>query len=79
MDVQEIRKVVRQRPFKPFWFHLDNGQKYAVKHSEIVVGNELIVTLDEYGKTVMIAPEAVTSLEFMEAEFSFAEPTTDKP
>jgi hypothetical protein len=58
---------------------LDNGQKYAVRHSEIVVGNELIMTLDEYGKSVLIAPEAVTSIEFMETEFSFAEPATDKP
>jgi hypothetical protein len=79
MNVEKIREVVRRRPFKPFWFHLDNGQKYAVRHSEIVVGNELIMTLDEYGKSVLIAPEAVTSIEFMEAEVVFAEPTADKP
>jgi len=79
MDIQEIRKVVRQRPFKPFWFHLDNGQKHSIRHSEIIVSNQLIMTIDDEGKAVLIAPEAVTSIEFMEAEFSFAEPTTDKP
>jgi hypothetical protein len=26
MSVEEISQVVRQRPFKPFVFHLDNGQ-----------------------------------------------------
>jgi hypothetical protein len=78
MDVQEIRKVARQRPFKPFWFNLDNGQKHPIRHSEIIVTNQLIMTIDDDGKAVLIAPEAVTSIEFMEAEFSFAEPTTEK-
>lgn len=78
MNVQEIRQVVRQRPFKQFSFHLDNGQKYLIRHPEIIVGNELIVTLDEYGKTIMIAPEAVTSIEFLEAENYIAEQTAEK-
>ncbi|MDZ7290149.1 MAG: hypothetical protein ONB44_01860 [candidate division KSB1 bacterium] len=38
-----------------------------IRHPEIVVGNELIVTLDEYGKTIMTAPEAGASIEFLEA------------
>jgi len=79
MDVQEIRKVAKQRPFKPFVFHLDNGQKHSIKHPEIIVSNQLIMTIDADGKAVLIAPEAVTAIEFSEAEFSFAEPTTDKP
>jgi len=79
MDVQEIRKVASQRPFKPFWFHLDNGQKHFIKHPEIIVSNQLIMTVDEDNKAVLIAPEAVTSIEFSEAEFSFAEPAADKP
>jgi hypothetical protein len=37
------------------------------------------MTVNEYGKPVLIAPEAVTSIEYMEAEFTFAEPTTDQP
>ncbi len=68
MNVEEIRKVARRRPFKPFMFHLDNGEKYAVKHPEIVVGNELVVTVDDDGKIIMIAPEAVTLMEYLEVE-----------
>jgi hypothetical protein len=68
MNVDEIRKIARRRPFKPFLLHLDNGEKYAVKHPEIVVGNELVVTVDDHGKIIMIAPEAVTLMEFLEAE-----------
>ncbi|MGH7454122.1 MAG: hypothetical protein ACRENG_22405 [bacterium] len=79
MNVEEIRKVVRRRPFKPFVFHLENGEKNVVKHPEIAIGNELIMTVDENGKSVLIAPEAVTSIEFMEAEVVFAEPAADKP
>jgi len=48
--------------------HLDNGEKQAILHPEIVAGNELIVTTDDHGKTIMIAPEAVTSIEFTEDE-----------
>jgi hypothetical protein len=79
MNIEEIRKVGRQRPFRPFWFHLDNGQKLPIRHSEIIVTPQLIMTVDDDGKAVLIAPEAVTSIEYMEAEFTFAEPTTDQP
>jgi hypothetical protein len=58
---------------------LDNGEKHAVKHPEIIVTNELIMTVNDLGRAVLIAPEAVTSIEYMEAEFSFAEPAADKP
>ncbi len=78
MNVDEIRKVVRQKPFKLFTFHLDNGQKYVIRHPEIIVSNQLIMTIDDDGKAVLIAPEAVTSIEFMEAETVLAEPATDR-
>ena len=79
MNIEEIRQVVKRKPFKPFIFSLDNGEKHAVRHPEIIVTDVLIVTVNDDGKPVLIAPEAVTSIEFMESEFSFAEPTTDKP
>jgi hypothetical protein len=64
---------------KPFIFSLDNGEKHAVRHPEIIVTDVLIVTVNDNGKPVLIAPETVTSIEYMEAEFTFAEPTTDQP
>ena len=78
MNVEKIREVVRQRPFKPFVFHLDNGEKHFVKHPEIAVGIEFIMTVDENGHSVLIAPEAVTSIEFMEAEVFIDEQTIDQ-
>jgi hypothetical protein len=79
MNIEEIRQVVKRKPFKPFIFSLDNGEKHAVRHPEIIVTNELIMTVNDLGRAVLIAPEAVTSIEYMEAEFTFAEPATDKP
>ncbi len=75
MNVDEIRKIARRRPFKPFLFHLDNGEKYAVRHPEIVVGNELVVTVDDNGKIIMISPEAVTLMEFLDVEPVVASPS----
>jgi hypothetical protein len=79
MNIEEIRQVVKRKPFRPFIFSLDNGEKHAVRHPEIIVTDVLIMTVNEYGKPVLIAPEAVKSIEYMEAEFTFAEPATDKP
>jgi hypothetical protein len=79
MNIEEIRQVVKRKPFRPFIFSLDNGEKHAVRHPEIIVTDVLIVTVNDNGKPVLIAPEVVTSIEYMEAEFTFAEPTTDKP
>lgn len=73
MNVEEIRQVVRQRPFKPFLFHLDNGQKHAIRHPEVIVSNQLIMTIDENAKAVLIAPEAVSAIEFIEAEILISE------
>jgi len=64
MTVQEIRQIVKQRPFEPFIFHLDNGERRPMKSPEIVVSNELIVSVDDKGKSILIAPETVTATEF---------------
>jgi len=79
MNVEKIREVVRRRPFKSFVFHLDNGEKHLVKHPEISIGIEFIATVDENGHSVLITPEAVTSIEFTEAEVLISEQTTDEP
>lgn len=63
MDVDEIRKFARLRPFIPFEIHLDNGEKYLVRHPEIFVSDVVVVTLDEKGDTVYIATEAISSIK----------------
>jgi len=36
MTVQEIRQIVKQKPFKPFIIHLDNGERHPIKYPEII-------------------------------------------
>ena len=79
MNIEAIREVARRRPFKPFMLYLDNGRMHTVRHPEVIVTNILIVTTDDEGKPVLIAPEAVTSIEYWEAENFITEQTTDEP
>ena len=66
MEVEEIRKTSKARPFKPFEIHLDNGDVHIVTHPEIINTDTLIVTVGQNGKVVLIAPEAVSSINFIE-------------
>jgi len=79
MRIEAIREVAQQRPFKSFMLYLDNGRMHTIKHPEIIVTNLLIMTTDDEGKPVLIAPEAVTSIEYLEAENFITEQTTDEP
>jgi len=79
MNIEVIREAARQRPFRAFMLYLDNGKMHTVRHPEIIVTNILIMTIDDEGKPVLIAPEAVTSLEYWEAENFILEQTTDEP
>jgi len=62
MDYQEIRRLVSHRPFEPLVFHLDNGQTQVVNHPEIIVTDVMVITVDDYGKPVYIAPEAISAI-----------------
>lgn len=69
MHVEEIRKTAQLRPFKAFEIYLDNGQKYLISHPEnIFITNTLIVTVDEQGSTIFIAPEAISNILFVNEE-----------
>ncbi|MFQ6114373.1 MAG: hypothetical protein ACE5NG_09855 [bacterium] len=63
MHVDEIRKVVRARPFKAFEIRVENGEKYLIPHPEnIFITNQVVVTVDEQGQSILIAPEAVSKI-----------------
>lgn len=64
MNVNEIRRLVQQRPFKPLVFHLDNGEKQIVNHPEIIITERMIVSVDDYGQLIYIAPEAVNAVRY---------------
>lgn len=64
MDVDEIRKLVKARPFRPLEFHLDAGEKYFITHPEIIIHEVMIVAVDHRGELVYIAPEAISAIKF---------------
>lgn len=61
MNVNEIRRLVQQRPFKPLVFHLDNGERQIANHPEIIVTEMMIVLVDDYGQLIYLVPEAVSA------------------
>ncbi len=64
MNVNEIRRLVQQRPFKPLEFQLDNGTKQLVNHPETIVTEIMIVSVDDNGQLIYIAPEAVSAVSY---------------
>ncbi len=66
MDISVIKEQATLRPFKPFEIHLDNGKVYKIKHPEIIITKSLIVTVDDKGEPVLIAPEAVSAITTLE-------------
>jgi len=79
MNIEEIRTVAKQRPFRPFVLQLDNGKQYFIRHPEIIITDDLIMTVNENGKGVLIAPEAVSSIEFLKAEIMIDDSTIEAP
>jgi len=69
MYVEEIRKIVKIRPFKRFEIHVKDGTKYLIKHPEnIFITKQLIVTVDEQGQSILIAPEAVSTIILVDSK-----------
>jgi hypothetical protein len=62
MDLEVIRRVLSDRPFKPIVFHLENGEKQLIKHPEIIVTEAMIVAVDDDGLPVFIKPEAISAI-----------------
>lgn len=53
-------------PFRPIALELDSGVTYVVRHPEaLFVSEDLIVTLDEQGQAVLIAPESVSAIRLL--------------
>lgn len=62
MNFNEIRRIVGARPFEPLVFHLDNGETQRINHPEIIVTDVMVIAVDDIGKPVYIAPEAITAI-----------------
>ena len=63
MNANEIRRIVNTRPFQPLLFHLDNGKKQLVNHPEILITEIMIISVDDDGLPIYIAPEAISVIK----------------
>lgn len=64
MPLDAIRRFVNARPFKLLVFHCDNGEKQLVNYPEIIVTEMMIVSVDDHGQLIYIAPEAVSAVRY---------------
>ncbi|MDZ7290194.1 MAG: hypothetical protein ONB44_23905 [candidate division KSB1 bacterium] len=62
MQVEEIRKRLSVRPFRPLLIHLDNGTTHLITHPEIIITETIVVALDKDGEAVYMAPEAISEI-----------------
>jgi len=68
MHVKEIRKVAKARPFKTFEIRVENGEKHFITHPEnIFITNQIVVTIDEQGDSILITPESISTIRPVEA------------
>lgn len=62
--MNEIRRLVRRRLSTPFVSHHGLGEKQIVNHPEIIVTKMMIVSVDDHGQLIYIAPEAVSAVRY---------------
>jgi hypothetical protein len=59
-------QFAKAHPFRAFELHVESGEKYFVSHPEnIFITNQLLVTVDEQGQSILIAPEAVSTIRLV--------------
>jgi len=62
MELDEIRRHLLVRPFKPFIIHMDNSKTHIITHPEIIITETIVVAVDEDGDAVYLAPEAISAI-----------------
>lgn len=65
MRIEEIRKVQRAQPFRPFILHLADGRTFEVKHPEFLFlghSERTAIVDDVDGSFEIIDPLLVTSV-----------------
>ena len=69
MNADTIREWLTRRPFEPFELRLSNGEKYQVRHPEVVaVGKNRMAIVDpNTDRIVHVALVHVNSIEALQA------------
>lgn len=74
MRAEELIKYVRQQPFQPFRVFLTNGKRFDIRHPELIVVTQRLVTIAIQrgreivpGDSVLCAPAHITHIEPLRA------------
>jgi hypothetical protein len=71
MRAEEIRKVQRAQPFRPFILHLLDGREFQINHPEFLFlshGERTAIVDDVDGSLEIIDPMLVTSVSVASAK-----------
>jgi hypothetical protein len=64
MDLNTIRRALRDEPFEPFILKLADGRTETVKHPEFVaVGNRIVAIVREDNSVTTVEPLLIVSLD----------------
>ena len=64
MDLNTIRKALKEEPFQPFTLQLADGRKETIKHPEFVaVGSRILAVVREDNSVSTIEPLLIVSLD----------------
>ena len=76
MAPEELRDMVRRRPFQPFRVHLDDGRQYDVLYPEVTLVSQTTMLIgfpDPAAKPALefdgvhVSPATITSVEMLPA------------
>ncbi|MBI4569395.1 MAG: hypothetical protein HY719_13450 [Planctomycetes bacterium] len=62
MNVDIIKRVFQQRPFRSVVLSLHSGEKIACPSPEVWVSAEILVTFNAEGGTVLVPTTAISSI-----------------
>ncbi|MCE9546434.1 MAG: hypothetical protein K8T25_13080 [Planctomycetia bacterium] len=64
MDLNTIRKALREEPFQPFTLKLADGRVETIKHPDFVaVGSRIVAVVHEDNSVTTIEPLLIVSLD----------------
>jgi hypothetical protein len=68
MNADTIREWLNRQPFEPFELRLSNGEKYEIRHPELLaIGKNRIIIVDpKTDRVVHVALVHVNSIEAMQ-------------
>ena len=68
--LEELRKLMRAAPFRPFTLHMADGRAFRIPHPEhiMLMTNGVIIVEDDEGLAEFLSPSLLASIATQTAE-----------